>query len=319
MDVYCHPFTSGGQEIPIQEAKLTELVTLVTNYSCGEEYCTEESGGFPLSWAEYREPGSEFIKASTDPKSIAYQLEKVYKMDAKKKKAIGEKARKWTLENFDIKKIAAEFEKIIDAAPFVDEIKDVTEEPRDLNYQPLENVSDEEWVDDILKNMLKRPFTHEHREGKKIIEPLKQGKSRQMIFENIKKMAHTENANQREKLPFSSLLDENKGGRVAVVMPRSVGDVFLCTSLLPSIKKRYPKKDVYFITDPHNFELFDGNPYIHKVIPYSREIDSTFILEGQGGYNGFFDVAYRLGTMTQTDNLYSHNGQDKIDFEIYEH
>jgi glycosyltransferase involved in cell wall biosynthesis len=39
MDVYCHPFTSGGQEIPIQEAKLTELITLVTDYSCGEEMC----------------------------------------------------------------------------------------------------------------------------------------------------------------------------------------------------------------------------------------------------------------------------------------
>ena len=24
MDVYCHPFTSGGQAIPIQQAKLTE-------------------------------------------------------------------------------------------------------------------------------------------------------------------------------------------------------------------------------------------------------------------------------------------------------
>ena len=51
MDVYCHPFTSGGQEIPIQEAKLTELITLVTNYSCGEDCSTEESGGFPLDWA----------------------------------------------------------------------------------------------------------------------------------------------------------------------------------------------------------------------------------------------------------------------------
>ena len=28
MDVYCHPFTSGGQEIPIQEAKLTGLLLL---------------------------------------------------------------------------------------------------------------------------------------------------------------------------------------------------------------------------------------------------------------------------------------------------
>jgi len=43
MDVYCHPFTSGGQEIPIQEAKLTELVTLVTNYSSGEDCCVPEA------------------------------------------------------------------------------------------------------------------------------------------------------------------------------------------------------------------------------------------------------------------------------------
>ena len=80
MDVYCHPFTSGGQEIPIQEAKLTELVTLVTNYSCGEDNCTEDSGSLPLDWEQYREHGTEFIKASTKPESIAEQLKKVYYM-----------------------------------------------------------------------------------------------------------------------------------------------------------------------------------------------------------------------------------------------
>ena len=65
MDVYCHPFTSGGQEIPVQEAKLTELITLVTNYSCGEDCCGPDTGGLALDWAEYREPGTQFIKAST--------------------------------------------------------------------------------------------------------------------------------------------------------------------------------------------------------------------------------------------------------------
>ena len=87
MDVYCHPFTSGGQEIPIQEAKLTELITAVTNYSCGEDCCTPESGGFPLEWAEYREPGTQFIKASTLPISIFSQLQNIYNLspDVKKK------------------------------------------------------------------------------------------------------------------------------------------------------------------------------------------------------------------------------------------
>ena len=55
MDVYVHPFTSGGQEIPIQEAKLTELITLVTNYSCGEECCEEAAFSLPLEWDKYLE------------------------------------------------------------------------------------------------------------------------------------------------------------------------------------------------------------------------------------------------------------------------
>jgi glycosyltransferase involved in cell wall biosynthesis len=81
MDVYCHPFTSGGMEIPIFEAKMAELITLVTNYSCGEDSSTLESCSLPLDWAEYREPGTQFIKASTYASSIAKQLKKVWKMD----------------------------------------------------------------------------------------------------------------------------------------------------------------------------------------------------------------------------------------------
>ncbi len=80
MDVYCHPFTSGGQEIPIQEAKFAELITLVTNYSCGEESCEEGSASIPLEWSEYREHGTQFKKASTCPDSIATNLEKVFTM-----------------------------------------------------------------------------------------------------------------------------------------------------------------------------------------------------------------------------------------------
>ena len=99
MDVYCHPFTSGGQEIPVQEAKLTELITLVTDYSCGEDSCTEESGGLPLSWHEYREPGTQFIKASTDAESIKQMLNTVFDMSNKERLSIGGKARQWVIDN----------------------------------------------------------------------------------------------------------------------------------------------------------------------------------------------------------------------------
>ena len=117
MDVYCHPFTSGGMEIPIFEAKLTELITLVTNYSCGEDSCTEESGGFPLEWSEYREPGTQFIKATTYPSSIAKNLKKVFMMKSDKKKELEKRARKFVLDNYSIEVVGAKLENILDSMP----------------------------------------------------------------------------------------------------------------------------------------------------------------------------------------------------------
>jgi glycosyltransferase involved in cell wall biosynthesis len=119
MDVYCHPFTSGGQEMPIQEAKLTELITLVTNYSCGEEYCLPENGGFSLDWEPYYEVGTQFIKATTLPSSIFSQLEKVYKMSPIERKKMGEKARKFVIDNFSVEVIGKKWEKIIDDFPYI--------------------------------------------------------------------------------------------------------------------------------------------------------------------------------------------------------
>lgn len=120
MDVYCHPFTSGGMEIPIFEAKMTELVTLVTNYSCGEDSSTTESGSFALDWSEYREPGTQFIKASTYPSSIAKQLKKVWQMDENKRIQMGKKGRQWTIDNYSTEAVGKKLEKILDAMPDVD-------------------------------------------------------------------------------------------------------------------------------------------------------------------------------------------------------
>ena len=136
MDVYCHPFTSGGQEIPVTEAKLTELVTLVTNYSCGEDFCTDESGGLPLDWKPYYEPGTNFIKATTLPESIAQQIEKVYKMPASQKEKMGKAARQFVIENLSAEVIGKKLEAIIDAAPSIQWNYENQFEQRDPNYSP---------------------------------------------------------------------------------------------------------------------------------------------------------------------------------------
>ena len=113
MDVYCHPFTSGGQELPIQEAKAAGLITLVTEYSCGTDSCYEHQGGLPLKWNEYREPQTQFVKASTCPFDIAAKLKQVYMMtDAEKYKIIAN-GIKYVQNTFSIPVIANKLKHIL--------------------------------------------------------------------------------------------------------------------------------------------------------------------------------------------------------------
>ena len=93
---------------------------MVTNYSCGEDSCTSESGGFELEWAEYREPGTQFIKASTYASSIAKQLKKVWKMKPEKVKQMGKKARQFTVDNYSIEAVGKKLEKILDDMPDIE-------------------------------------------------------------------------------------------------------------------------------------------------------------------------------------------------------
>jgi len=146
MDVYAHPFTSGGQEIPIQEAKLTELITLVTNYSCGEEMCQDGANSLPLEWSEYREHNTEFIKASTSPQSIAEELQTVLEMPDKDRKKMGKKAREWTIENYSIQNIGPLIEEFIDRLEPTGYPFENHQELRDPSYVIPETKDDGEWV-----------------------------------------------------------------------------------------------------------------------------------------------------------------------------
>ena len=248
MDVYCHPFTSGGMEIPIFEAKMTELITLVTNYSCGEDSCTTESGSFPLDWSEYREPGTQFIKASTYPSSIAKQLKKVWQMNKDKVAQMGAKARQWTIDNYSTEAVGKKLESIIDSMPEID--------------------YDFDWENE-----------------------------------------------QKKKTNLEDLLDD--GDRIAVVMPASAIDVLSINSLIDNLKSLYPSHDIYVFTEPKFFDYIEDHPLVHKVLPYSPEIDNLHFLEGSGDHKGFFDIAFLPHYGTQRFHNYHHNGIDKTQFKLY--
>jgi glycosyltransferase involved in cell wall biosynthesis len=319
MDVYCHPFTSGGQEIPIQEAKLTELITLVTDYSCGEDNCTPESGGVSLEWHEYREPGTQFIKASTDTDSIALEIEKIYKMPLNEKRELEQISRQWAIDNFSIEVIGKQLEDIIDAMPNID--YDFSNNPllMNENYKSVDGLSKNEFIIDLYKNILNEDidqnssgFKHWDAElTNKKIDPAG------MInhFNSIAKQLNAQNS----KIEFSSLFsEEDEGRRIAVIIPQSESDVLLINSLMKNLKTQYPEHNIYIFTKEQYFQYIEDNPYIYKCLKYSDVLENVVLLEGAGDHKGFFEMAFHPHTTTQKSISYLHNGVNKNQFSLLE-
>ena len=316
MDVYCHPFTSGGQEIPIQEAKLTELITLVTNYSCGEDSCSEESGGLPLEWSEYREPGTQFIKASTNPLSILEQLEKVFKMNNLEKKELGLKSRNWVIENFSTEKIGKKLEEIFDSLPPINHEAFKSEEKINFSYVPNFHLPNDEFIIDLFKNLLKEKIDTNHSTFLDFKNQLDNGLDKKLLYEHLLNLA-AQKFNKPTQINFEDLLDkDDKGKRMCVVIPQSGGDVLMVNSLLENLKELYPQYNLYIFTDPKFFDLIADNPAVHKCLKYDPICDNLLFLEGQGDHEGYFELAFLPHITTQKVFAYQHNGKDKLQFSL---
>ena len=317
MDMYCHPFTSGGQEIPIQEAKLTELITAVTNYSCGEESCEEGSGSIPLDWAEYREHQTEFKKASTCPFSISTSIDVVYNMTKEKREEQGKISRQWAIDNFSVEVIGKKFEEFIDNTDSTNyDFSDQKSENQKRNfpnaYVPsIEN--DSEWVLALYKHILNLD-NHVNDDGyKNWMTALSNKVPRQQVEDYFRKVAKEHNQKHFPVKIEDNLDKDDEGKRIVYVMPDSTVDVLLSTSLFKSIKEKYPNYNLYVATKPEHFNIVESSEYVHKAIPYDSKFDQALFLEGAGSDKGFFEIAFTPYLTTQRFSNYIHNAKDVID------
>ena len=316
MDFYCHPFTSGGQEIPIQEAKFTELITAVTNYSCGEEQCEEGSGSLPLNWSEYREHQTEFKKASTCPASIASSIDIVYNMSPEERKKKGELSRQWALDNFSVEVVGKKFEEFIDSTDCTGydfEEDSADSQKRNFPEALIPNVeNDSEWILELYKRILNTE-NHVNDDGyKNWMNALANKVPRKQVEGYFRKVAKDHNDKYFPTKIEDFLDKDDQGKRIVYVMPDSAVDVFLSTSLFESIKDKYPDYNLYVATKPEYFKILDGNEYVHKVIKYSNQFDNTLFLEGVSDHQGLFEIAFTPHLVTQKLSNYIHNGKDKI-------
>ena len=293
MDVYCHPFTSGGQEIPIQEAKLTELITLVTNYSCGEDSCNEESGGIPLDWVEYREPGTQFIKATTSPFSICKGLKKVYNMKPEKRLAQGKKSRDYVIREYSVEAIGSQLENIIDSMPDIDWDFDLSFKERNADYTPPKIESDKDWLIDIYKNILNTDVD-EHDEGHKHwMLRLSRDMDRQGVLNYFKSVAQKENQ-ENNKVGLNELIEDNDNKKAIMICGGDENLVFAATSLFESFHENYKNTDLYFACHPQFINILKGNHHIKKILAYTQDMENELIMVGGGDHKGYFDYCINL-------------------------
>lgn len=317
MDLYCHPFTSGGQEIPIQEAKLTELITLVTSYSCGEDYCSEKSGGLPLEWSEYREPGTQFIKASTNSNDICKNIELVYNMLPKEKDKMGKKARKFIQDFCSIDNVCSQFESIISKLEPIDWDFDMSFVEKNVNFIPENIEKNKSWLLSLYKGIFDIDPEVEDKKGINYwTNFLNQGGNRQEVYDHFIKLAREENA-KNISVPFETVLDkEDKGKRILFSLPEDDIDVFNSTSLLRFIKEKYPEYNIYYATKPEYFDILNGNPYVHKVIQYNDVMDDSLWAEGQMAHQGFFNFSLIPHINTHKYKNFIHGNQHTIPYDL---
>jgi hypothetical protein len=104
--------------------------------------------------------------------------------------------------------------------------------------------------------------------------------------------------------------------RILFCVPESAGDIFLSTSLLESIKENHPNFDIYFACKPQFKLLLKNNPFIFKILDYCEIMENFVYMEGSLDWDGLFDISYFPTLLTQRTGGYTHNGLDKIAFNL---
>lgn len=104
--------------------------------------------------------------------------------------------------------------------------------------------------------------------------------------------------------------------RILISIPKSAGDIFLSTSLLESLQENHPDFDIYFACESQYKSILYKNPFIYKTINYEPIMESWSDMEGHSYWYGLFDISIFLPVFSQKFGGYTHNGLDKIAFNL---
>lgn len=67
--------------------------------------------------------------------------------------------------------------------------------------------------------------------------------------------------------------------KILLIKRAAMGDVLRTTSLLPGLKRTYPRSSIFWVVDEESVELLKNNPYVDRVIPFTAEHWLSLLVE----------------------------------------
>ena len=322
--LYSHPATSGACELPCVEAALTEKIITTAPYSFGEDIIENNKGSISMKFTFYTEHGTQFLKSQPSVYELSKIFKKVYEMKPSTRHQMEQDSRKWALENYGIEVNGKKIEEFIDTFSILEdsvfEFKVQDSKKQNPSAIVEDNPDNRIWVKSLYKLILDMEVTDQDEGLSYWLQKLEQNTPKDQIENYFRQVAQQELEKQNNKtIEIKDLFNNHPDHKkVLIVQPESIGDIFLVTSLLESVRDRYPsnKYKIYFATKPEYQDLIYGNPFVDQWVPYHPIMDNLIAMEGGMGQDGICDIVYNPYFSTQRLLSYMHNGEDKIDLEL---
>jgi len=303
-DGSCSPATSGGSELTSQESMLAGVPFCSFPYSCGEDYVSNDFV-FKMEGYYTREVGSGFKKFVPSVDSIANFYEFIHNLTPENKKEITEKARNWTVQNFDSKVIVAKIEEFLDSRKKInwDSYFESRKKLKEVSANIEDKQNDDDFVLECYQKILGMNPSKED-EGRihwnrYLSQNGDKSELKKQMVKSFRIAASQHNQKVAPKVPFDKFLDENDKERVLIVLKESIGDAVILTALLPEIKKKYPNSSIYISIEKKYWEIFNGNPYVHRLIEWRPEHDNELLMIGINEKKKYFNTYINLAVSTQ--------------------
>lgn len=311
---------AGAFELPIAESKSCGVPVLAIDYAAMAEQGrkiypgTFHLGGMSIKRGylatEIGETGQ--WRCLPDRDDTAKQIKWIID-HPKERNQLAREARQCALDNFDYDKIAKKWEEVIDNAEVYPEIY-TWNKPIEIKSLPQENpasdLSDEQFITWCYNNHFKR--NPDPKGLNDWLAQLKAGKPRNEIQKSFRDIVINENRLEYARANIGitphdfnlrDYVEANDKKKILYVMRKTLGDVFLSTGVIQGIRDKYPDADIYFATEPQNFDILKNNPNIKKVIPYHDVLNNSKFMEKE-----VFDMAYTPAIITQMAEHYVHKG-----------